>query len=152
MTSSPALSLRSYVKRRLGVPLGAPGSLSAMGRRAFGARSFAGFWLYWNPIFGYGLGRYIFTPLRRAVPRALALLGTFVFCGMLHDAVTLLVRGSTVGLFTAWFAFLAIGVLVGEAVGMNLSRFAHPVRAGAHISYIATSLGAALAVTRSLAG
>ena len=67
------LTLSEYVRRRNGVPLGAPGSLRNMLRRSFGARSFAGFWQYWNPVFGYCLGRYIFVPLKRVSPPSVAL-------------------------------------------------------------------------------
>lgn len=73
-----ALSLGQYVRRRNGVPMGASGSFRGMMVRAFGAASFAGFWRYWNPIFGYYLGRYIYTPASRVVPRPLALVVTFL--------------------------------------------------------------------------
>lgn len=45
-------TLSEYVERRNGVPLGARGSLANMLRRSLGARSFAGFWRYWSPIWG----------------------------------------------------------------------------------------------------
>ncbi|MCB0198341.1 MAG: hypothetical protein KDJ65_40755, partial [Anaerolineae bacterium] len=47
-------TLRQYVALRNGVPLGDGRSLRHMLRRSFGAASFAGFWQYWNPIWGYG--------------------------------------------------------------------------------------------------
>ncbi len=52
--------LVQYVYRRNGVPLGDSNSLRNMFIRSFGAGSFARFWQYWNPIFGYGLGKYVY--------------------------------------------------------------------------------------------
>jgi hypothetical protein len=56
------LTLSQYVHRRNGVPLGDAKSLPNMLHRSFGAASFAAFWQYWNPIWGYGLGKYVYTP------------------------------------------------------------------------------------------
>jgi len=146
----PFVSLGQYVRRRNGVPMGARGGLRNMFRRSFGARSFARFWQYWNPVFGYGLGRYVYTPLYRMMPSAIALIATFVFCGALHDLVTMAVRGSIAFLFTPWFFFLGAGVVAGRAVGMNLSRLPWQARAGIHFIYLATCLVAALLVKSCL--
>ena len=140
------VSLGQYVRRRNGVPLGARGGLQSMFRRSFGARSFASFWQYWNPIFGYGLGRYVYSPLFRVLPAAIALIATFVACGALHDLVTMAVRGSVAFLFTPWFFFLGVGVVAGRVSGMDLSRFPWAARAGVHFVYLATCLAAALLV------
>ena len=64
--SRQRLSLAQYVLRRNGVPLGAPHSLQNMLYRSFGAGTYAGFWQYWNPIWGYGLGKYVYAPLNVA--------------------------------------------------------------------------------------
>jgi D-alanyl-lipoteichoic acid acyltransferase DltB (MBOAT superfamily) len=140
------LTLSSYVRRRTGVPLGARGSLGRVLRRSLGASSFAGFWRYWNPIFGYGLGRYVFVPLKRIVPPDVALVVTFVVCGALHDGVTMVARGSAAFLFTPWFFLLGLGVLFGQAVNMDLSRMPWGVRAGANIGYITLCLVAVLGI------
>jgi len=63
------LTLAQYVRRRNGVPLGASGSLRNMFYRSLGAGSIAGFWRYWNPVFGYYLGRYIYAPLKSGYHR-----------------------------------------------------------------------------------
>lgn len=144
------LTLAEYVRRRTGVSLGGEGSLRNMLQRSLGARSFAGFWQYWNPIFGYGLGRYIFTPLKRLMPAAPALLITFLFNGFLHDLVTTAVRGSIAVLFTPWFFFLGIGVLVGQQMKMDLSDHPWSVRAAIHLVYLALCFLLALGVSRSL--
>ena len=80
-----------------------------------------GFWRNWNPIFGYYLGRYVDSPLRRIVPRAAALVLTFVVCGALHDLVTMALKGSVTLLFTPWFFLLGVGVILGRWLGLDFS-------------------------------
>ncbi|MBB4659924.1 MBOAT family O-acyltransferase [Parvularcula dongshanensis] len=146
------MTLAQYVRRRTGLPLGANGSLEAMLGRAFGARSFAGFWRYWNPIFGYYLLYRVYTPTSKVVPRPVALVVTFLACGALHDAVTLAVRGSTAFLFTTIFAFFAGGVLLGEAARLDLSRAPRPARAAIHLAYLASCILAAYALRAAVPG
>ena len=112
-------------------------------RRSLGASSFAGFWRYWNPVFGCYLGRYVDSPLRRVLPRTTALVLTFVLCGTLHDLVTMAVRGSVAFLFTPWFFLLGAGVVLGRSVGMDFSSRSWVVRAGINLTYV----GACLAMT-----
>jgi len=140
------LTLAKYVRRRNGVPLGAAGGLRAMFDRSLGASSFAGFWRYWNPIFGFVLGRFVFVPLKRILPSSLSLVLTFVVCGALHDLVTSAVRGSPAFLFTPWFLFLGVGVLLGSALRMDTSSRSWPVRAGVNMAYLALCLVPALAL------
>lgn len=97
------LTLAEYVHRRNGVPLDDSGSLRNMLMRSFGAGSFGRFWQYWNPIFGYGLGKYVYSRLRRFLPPALALITTFVVSGGIHDLVTMAIRRSGAFLFTLCF-------------------------------------------------
>ena len=129
------LTLSQYILRRNGVPAGARGSLRNMFYRSLGASTFAGFWRHWNPAFGYVLGRYVFVPLKFAIPSELALITTFVVCGALHDLVAAAVRGSAVFLFTPWFFFLGVGVLLGHICGLDLSAKPWSVRAAVNISY-----------------
>lgn len=142
------LTLYRYIRRRNGVPAGAAGGLRNMLYRAFGAPTFAGFWRYWNPVFGYALGRYVFVPLKRALPVPLALVATFVICGALHDLVTAAVRGAPAFLFTPWFFFLALGVLCGQASGLDLSGRRWLLRAGANFAYVAVCLALTLVTLR----
>lgn len=148
MKRGHGLTLASYVRQRNGLPLGARGSMANMLRRSFGASSFAGFWRYWNPIFSYGLGRFVFAPVSRIAPRWLALIATFAASGLIHDAVTVAVRGSTAFLFTGFFLFAVLAVLAGEAIGMNLSRHRWGVRAAANAAYIGVSAALAVLTTR----
>ncbi len=145
------MTLGEYIRRRNGVPLGASGSLRNMFHRSLGAGSFAGFWQYWNPVFGYGLGRYVFSPLKRALPPSAALIMTFVACGALHDLVTMAVRGSATFLFTPWFFLLGLGVVFGRAVGMDLSNRPWLLRAGVNLTYIVICLAMTLIARRVLA-
>ncbi len=138
------LTLSRYIVRRNGVPAGAPGSLRNMLHRAFGAASFAGFWRHWNPVFGYGLGRYVFTPLKGVLPSPVALVLTFVACGALHDLVTMAARGAPAFLFTPWFFCLGVGVLVGRGARMDLSGLPWAARAVVHLAYVSACLAIAL--------
>jgi len=123
------LTLAQYVKRRNGVPLGAKGSLENMLYRSFGAGSFAKFWHYWNPIWGYALGKYINAPLQRFMPVMLAVIITFTASGAIHDAVATLVRGKVAILFTPWFFFMSLIVVGGDAMNLDYSSQPFVVRA-----------------------
>ena len=141
------LTLAQYVRRRNGAPLGGSGSLRNMFHRSLGAGSFAEFWRYWNPVFGYYLGRYIYAPLKLWLPRAIALVITFVICGALHDAVIIAVRGEMAFLFTPWFFVMGTCVVIGEKAHFDYSKFAWPARAAINIGYVAACLALALTVT-----
>jgi hypothetical protein len=140
------VTLRQYVRRRNGVSMGARGSLRNMVHRAFGAPTFGGFWQHWNPVFGYALSRYVYSPLRRVIPPAPAVVTTFAVCGAVHDGVTTVVRQAPAFLFTPWFLLLGLGVVVGRAANMNLSKWPWGLRALAHVGYIGSCLAVALAL------
>lgn len=138
------LTLIHYVLRRNGVTLGVKGSLSNMLRRSLGAPTFSAFCHYWHPIFGYLLARYIYLSVRVFLPSAPALIARFLFCGAVHDLVTMLAGGSLAFLFTPWFFFLGIGVLIGRALKINVSHFPWGVRAVTNVAYIGICLGLAI--------
>lgn len=141
-----SLSLSQYIIYRNGVPAGARGGIRNMFYRSFGAPTFAGFWRHWNPVFSYGLGRYIYSPLKRVMPSALALVATFAFCGALHDLVTIAARGAPAFLFTPWFFLLGTGVVLGRAMGVDLSGRPWLVRAAVNLAYLSTCLAITLAI------
>ena len=143
------LTMAQYVRRRNGVPLGDAGSLRNMLIRSFGADSFGGFWQYWNPIFGYGLGKYVYSPLRRFLPPAVALIMTFVVSGGIHDVVTMALRHSVTFLFTLWFFLLGVGVVVGRGLDLDFSERPWLARAGINLTYMIVCLAVTL-VTRQL--
>ncbi len=136
-----SLTLAQYILKRNGVPAGAPHSLRNMLARSLGAATFAGFWRHWNPVFGYALGKYVFNPLKQALPSWLALLSTFVLCGALHDLVTMAVRGGPAFFFIPWFFFMGAGVLLGNAVGLSFAGQPWGVRAAANVAYVSGCLG-----------
>jgi len=72
--------LGEYIERRLG--RGATTQLRNLLVRPLGAASFSQFWRYWNPVYGYFLSYYAYRPLRLVFPRPVAVLLTFVGCGL----------------------------------------------------------------------
>jgi hypothetical protein len=140
------MSLGEYVEYRSGRPLGASGSLSAMLRRSFGAGSFAAFWKYWNPIWGYFLGRYIDAPLRRAVPVSMSVIITFLVSGAIHDAAVWIVKPEIGWLFTPWFGLMGVMAVVTSRLGIRYDGPAWPVRATINLALVAGSLGVVMGI------
>ena len=138
------MTLNQYIERRNGVPLGASGALRNMLERSFGAGTLAGFWQYWNPIFGYYLAKYVDSPLRRIVPRSVALVLTFVICGALHDLAAMAMWGSVAFFCTTMFFFFGAGVLVGRWTGLEFSGLPWAARAGINFTYLVACFGLAL--------
>lgn len=141
-----SLTLRQYVRRRNGVPLGHRGSMRNMLARSFGAGTLAGFWRHWNPIWSYGLGRFVNAPLSRVLPFRLALIATFAVSGLIHDAVIMILRGEPVLLFTPWFTIVACGVVCSERFEFDFAPFDWPSRTAIHAGW----LGSALALSYGL--
>lgn len=142
------ITLRDYVRRRNGVALGARGSNIEMFRRSLGAGSLDEFWRHWNPVFGYYLARFVFSPLRRMLPRPAAVVLTFAASGLVHDGVIWLFGGSTRFLFTIWFGLVAIGLVAGSAIDLDYSEQTWPVRVSINVSVIAACLALTLATRR----
>ncbi|MCB9423451.1 MAG: hypothetical protein H6667_26885, partial [Ardenticatenaceae bacterium] len=131
-----SLTLSQYVHLRNGVPLGDSKSLRNMLNRSLGAASFAAFWQYWNPIWGYGLGKYVYRPLRRILPPFTAFIVTFIISGGIHDLATMVIRGSFAFLFTPWFFLLGVGAVLGRAFGMDLAKRPWLIRASINFAYL----------------
>lgn len=136
------LSVRDYAFIRLGSPDGPWQAAQRMFTRSFGAQSFVAFWRYWNPVYGYFLYYWSYRPLRRYLPRPIALVLTFALCGfLLHDIVHIAFTG--VPLVTMWFLVLGVGAYASEVLRMDLSRRPYLVRAGAQVLYLLGSFEAA---------
>jgi hypothetical protein len=134
--------VRDYAFIRLGTPTGPWQAAQRMLTRSFGARSSIAFWRYWNPVYGYFLYYWSYRPLRRYLPRPIALILTFALCGfLLHDIVHIAFTG--IPLVTMWFVVLGAGAYASEALGMDLSRRPYMVRAGAQVLYLLGSFEAA---------
>ncbi len=113
------MTLSDYILRRNGVPLGAGDSLRNMLSRSLGAGTFVEFWQYWNPIWGYYLGMYIFKPLKSILPASLSLVITFVACGFIHDLAVMLLKWKFGMLLTQWFLFMGLSVILGKYANIN---------------------------------
>ncbi len=134
------MTLADYIQKKNGVPIGDSNSLRNNLYRSLGAKNFSTFWTYWNPIFGYFLGKKIFKPLKKTLPVSLSLVLTFIFCGLIHDAVTTLVRGEISLFFTIWFLFMGIGVLLSKTFNSNYSGKPWIFRAMINLSIIVSCL------------
>jgi D-alanyl-lipoteichoic acid acyltransferase DltB (MBOAT superfamily) len=141
------LNLSDYVKKRNGVPLGASESLRNMIVCSLGAGTFSKFWRYWNPIWSYYLGKYIFKPLKTVFPVAVSLLLTFTFCGFLHDLVVMFIRWDFVFLLTPWFFLMGLCALIGDFAKIDYSKFPWMVRAVINITIILICLYVAYQVS-----
>ncbi|MNK50659.1 hypothetical protein D3C87_695400 [compost metagenome] len=130
------MNLGDYVKKKNGVPIGHSKSLGNNLYRSLGAKNFATFWTFWNPIFGYYLGTKIFKPLKKVFPIGIALILTFIFCGLIHDLVTTLIRGKLSLFFAVWFLLMGISVAVSKKITYDLSNQKWILRVLANISII----------------
>jgi len=137
---SRSISLASYVKRRNGVPLGAAGSMGNMLRRSLGAPSFAGFWQYWNPVWGYYLSRYVMRPLSVYLPVWAATMLTFAISGALHDLIVALLKWKPIFFITPWFVIMGAMVVISTKLGVSCKQYSWLIRALINVSYITLSL------------
>lgn len=134
------LNLSDYVKRRNGVPLGNSDSFRNMLSRSLGAGKFSIFWHYWNPVWGFYLGKYIFKPLKFILPSALSLIITFAFCGLVHDLVIMLLKRKFILLLTPWFLFMGIVLIISDYLKIDYSKFSWVVRASINLAIIFSCL------------
>ncbi len=134
------MSLNDYIKKRNGVAIGSSKSLRNNLYRSLGSKNFSTFWKYWNPVFGYFLGKFIFKPLKNVFPVMIAFLLTFVFSGLIHDTVTTLVRGKTSFLFSIWFLFMGVAVLITKCLNHNFSNQQWITRAILNLTIISLCL------------
>ena len=118
------------------MPLGNSDSLRNMLFRSLGAGNFSIFWQYWNPIWGFYLGKYIFKPLKLILPQALSLIITFTVCGFIHDLAIMLSKWKFILLLTPWFLFMGLSVNLSNYAKINYSKFPWIVRAGINITII----------------
>ncbi|MBS1516661.1 MAG: acyltransferase [Bacteroidetes bacterium] len=116
------MTLSDYIIKRNGVPAGSPHSLRNNLYRSLGAKNFSVFWNYWNPVFGYYLGMYVFKPIKKFFPSSAAIIFTFVICGMFHDIIISVVRGKISVFFTLWFLIMGTGVLINRYFRYDLSE------------------------------
>ncbi len=135
------LSLSQYVKKRIGVKMGANHSMRNMLSRSFGARSFPVFWHYWNPIWSYYLSRNVMRPLSAFLPLPLAIFITFLFSGAIHDLAVSLVKWNTIVFFTPWFGLMGLIVIISNKANITYGKFSWYIRASINAIIICVSLG-----------
>lgn len=116
------ISLKEYIKRRNGVPLGHSSSLSNMLRRSFGAKSFDLFWVYWNPIWSYYLNRYVYKPLKNIFHQYISIILTFAVSGFIHDLVSVLIYQKLNFFVTLWFVIMGCVVLISKHKNIQYAK------------------------------
>jgi hypothetical protein len=134
------MNLSEYVKKKNGVPIGHSNSLRNNLQRSLGAKNFSSFWNFWNPIFGYYLGTKIFKPLKKVFPIWLSVIFTFIFCGLVHDLVTSILRGKISLFFTVWFLVIGFVVAISKQINYDLSHIKWIFRALVNLSIIGICL------------
>ena len=133
------MTLTEYIKKRNGVSIGSSKSLRNNLYRSLGAKNFSTFWNYWNPIFGYYLGKFVFKPFKIIFPVAISLMLTFIICGLIHDAVTTIFRGKISFFFTIWFSIMGFVVLITKYLKHNYSKKIWIIRSLINLSIIIIS-------------
>ncbi|PZW37778.1 hypothetical protein LX95_02792 [Mesonia algae] len=144
------MTLSEYVKKRNGVSIGNPKSLRYNLYKSFGAVNFSTFWNFWNPIFGYYLGKFIFKPLKSIFSVSISLIFTFLLCGLIHDMVTLIFKGSTSFLFSVWFLIMSLAVLITRHLKQDHSKQKWVIHASINLSIISFCFLLSLYFTRIL--
>jgi len=134
------MTLTDYIKKRNGVSIRSSKSLRHNLYRSLGSKNFTTFWNYWNPIFGYYLEKFIFKPIKKFFPVAIALLFTFIIFGMIHDTVTTIFRWKISFFFSIWFLFMGLAVLITRKLKNNFSKQIWIVRAFINLSIISVCL------------
>ncbi len=134
------MKLSAYIKKRNGVPLGARNSLRNMLIRSLGAGQFSKFWVYWNPIWSYYLGKFIFKPFKIIFSPALSIILTFAISGFLHDLVIILLRWNFELLLTPWFLLMGFCVVLGDYAKIDYSKFTWIIRASINLFIISICL------------
>jgi len=135
VAANSQMTLSEFIAHRLG-----SGSemalLKTMFVRSFGASTFADFWRYWNPVYGYYLQYYCYRPLRRFLPRPVAAVLTFAASDFfLHDLPfgwwirALKAESLPVPFVALWFSRMGILVPITEALKLNLAVRPFAVRA-----------------------
>lgn len=118
--------------------------------RSLGAADFGGFWRHWNPIWSYGLARYIMAPLNRKISFPAALVATFAASGLLHDFVIMAMRGELALLFTPWFVLCAMLVVLGDRFGWRIPQKPWATRAALNLFQLASTGGVAMLTMNTL--
>lgn len=129
-----------YQRRRLGRRGPQWHQIVRMVGRSFGAPTFAAFWRYWNPLFGYYLYYRCYRPLIRIIPRPMAVIATFAASGVVHDLFATVAVQRPIAWCTGAFTVFGVFVVAEEGVGWNLRRVPRWLRPLYHFALIATTV------------
>lgn len=111
--------------------------------RPFEATSFRRFWEFWNPVYGYFLGRFVYSPLKRVFPRSACVVLTFAFSGfVLHDLPAWLISGAEYPAcrISSWFTTIALGIIASDGLRLSFDGSSRIFRALLHALFLASTL------------
>ena len=114
--------LSKYVSLKLGGVEGELPRLKYMLKKSFTASNFRSFWNAWNPIYSYVLMYFIYKPIRRILPRPLAVVITFIANGLFHDLMVFLILGRSDLVITKLFLVYGLMVVIETVVGLSLTN------------------------------
>ena len=107
--------------------------------RSLGAGSFAQFWQYWNPVWGYYLSQFVYQPIKRFFGKSMAVVATFFVSGFLYDLAIMLVKQHSSILLTVWFTLMGLAVVLSEAVKLRYGALPWFLRALINAGFIGAS-------------
>ncbi len=153
MNSVRKSDLRRHIELRLG-----KGSeveqMQKMFKKSFQAKSFREFWWYWNPAYGFFLGKYIYKPLRTFLPQSISVIFTFLACGLfLHDLPVMLLVFLIKGLLflfpiTIFFTILGLINVISAKFKLSFDQIKPHGRIAIHSFILVASLITALKITK----
>ncbi len=112
--------------------------------RPFVTSSLRSFWKYWNPSWGYFLLFYGYKPIKTIFPPWVALIGTFIISGLVHDMIyivpMMMKKVEFVFPFiTVWFFILSVAILVTEYFKIDFTKTSLMFRPIFHVGYLVST-------------
>ncbi len=109
--------------------------------KPFMASSFRSFWKYWNPSWGYYLLFYCYKPMRIIFPYWVALIISFLICGLIHDMIYILpIMFNKVEFvfpfITVWFMIISFGIVLTEYFEINFNKTKMMFRPVFHLGFL----------------
>lgn len=116
------VSLSKYISKKLDGVEGEIPRMIHMFKKSFSAPNFKYFWTYWNPIYSYVLGFYVYKPIKKVFSATIARTITFLINGIFHDIVVSLIMGKVSYLVTLLFLIYAIQLIVEDHFKIRLKK------------------------------
>ena len=136
-------NFHSFIVHQIGDPRHLPRFCWNWFAKPLSAKSFAGFWRMWNPVYGYVLLFFVYRPIRPYLPRFAATFLTFCVSGfVLHEipfgvGIELLRGHRVIPEATILLGVFGVLMVLTEAVGMDFSAYPIWVRVAANIGLLA---------------